>query len=513
MAQVTMTSDFSELDSWSGQLLEATGSETAFTRTATTFSYRYGAGHEFPGFTVNVTGTGFSYLGGTPTGGRMSSVVIRDGGGAIIFSVTGIPAGSLAADLQQFHANVFGFNGGDGRDFRAAWNYLLSGNDTITGSTGNDWQGLTGTNAGNNVFNMRGGDDYIFAGAGRDTINGGDGYDTLSYSATHYAEGATASRGIVVSVGARTVIDPWGNTDRFTSIEAFLGSRFADRFTGGADRDEFQGLRGADTIIGGGESDRVRYDNDDDIGGLNGIIVNLQVSASGGHVFGTIRDGFGNLDRVTDIERVVGTRFADVFNGSSRDDHFWGGEGQDSFNGKGGFDGIWFNRQFTNQTMTGVNVDLSRATGQIINDGFGNTENAVSIEWVLGTFLADRLKGNAAGNFLEGDGGADTLIGGAGADEFYWDNSGVIGPLDVITDFVRGVDHLSFGVEGFEGMTTTLRLVNGTAATAALGQFIFNANNHILFWDADGTGSDAAVVVARLQNINALSAANFELFG
>lgn len=368
----------------------------------------------------------------------MSSVVIRDGGGAIVLSVTGIPAGSLAADLQQFHANVFGFNGGNGRDIFAAWNYLLSGNDTITGSTGGDSQALPGTNTGNNVYNMRGGDDYISAGTGRDTINGGAGNDTLSYSETHYRDGATASRGIVLNVGARTVIDPWGNTDRFTSVESFEGSRFADRFTGGAGRDDFRGLRGADTIIGGGESDRVRYDNDDDFGGRNGIVVNLQVSASGGHVFGTIRDGFGNLDRVTDIERVIGTRFADVFNGSSRNDQFSGGEGRDSFNGKGGFDGILLDRQFTNQTMTGVNVDLSRATGQIINDGFGNTENAMGIEWVLGSFLADRIKGNAVGNFLEGGDGADTLIGGAGRDEFYWNDSEVIGPLDVITDFVRG---------------------------------------------------------------------------
>lgn len=512
MAQVTLTSEFSVLNNWPGFLFEATGSETNFTRSATAFSYRYGSGHEYAGYSVTVTGTGFSYLNGTPTAGRMSSVTVRDADGDIVMTISGLAAGTIASDLQQFQANVFGFNGGSGRSVMAAWNYLLSGNDTITGSTGDDWQGLVGLNTGNNLFNMRGGDDYVNAGAGRDTINGGDGDDMLSYGETHYDIGQTAFRGIVVNVGAGTVLDCWGNTDRFSSIETFEGSRFADRFTGSANRDEFRGLRGADTIIGGGESDRVRYDSDDNFGGLSGIIVNLQVSASGGHIQGTIRDGFGNLDRVTDIERVVGTRFADSFTGSSQNDHFWGGEGRDTFNGMGGFDGIRFDRQFTNANMVGVNVDLSRATGQIINDGFGNTETATNIEWVQGSYRADRLKGNAGGNFLEGGDGADTLIGGAGADSFYWDNSDEIGPIDVITDFVRGADKLEFNAPGFDGMTTTVRLVNGTAATIAQGQFIFNASNHILYWDADGTGSDAAVAVARLQGVNALSVGNFELF-
>lgn len=513
MAQVTLTSVFSSLNDWPGSLLEADGDETNFVRTATSFSYRYGPDHEFAGFSVTATGSGFSYIGGIPTSGRMSSLVIRDSGGNVVLSITGILAGSLAADLAQLYANVFGFgDDGDGRNIQAAWNFLLLGNDTITGSVGNDWQGLVGINAGNDLFNMRGGDDYVSAGAGRDTINGGDGDDMISYSETHYGEGATATRGIVVNLGTRTIIDPWGNTDRFTSVEAFMGSRFADRFTGGMDRDQFWGLRGNDTLIGGGDSDRVRYDADDNFGGLRGIVVNLQVSASGGHVFGTIRDGFGNLDQVTDIERVIGTRFGDVFNGSSRNDHFWGGEGRDSFDGKGDWDGIRFDRQFTDRNMVGINVDLSRTTGQIINDGFGNTETAINIEWVLGSYRADRIKGNAGQNLLEGEGGADTLTGGAGADQFVWDNSGVIGAMDVITDFVRGVDRLEFNVEGFAGMTTTVRLVNGTAATAAFGQFIFNATTHVLSWDADGTGSGAAVVVVRLQNVNALSAANFDLW-
>lgn len=54
-------------------------------------------------------------------------------------------------------------------------------------------------------------------------------------------------------------------------------------------------------------------------------------------------------------------------------------------------------------------------------------------------------------------------------------------------------------------------LVNGTAATAAVSTFIFNAATHVLSWDEDGTGGIAAIDGAVLQGVTSLTAANFEL--
>ena len=61
------------------------------------------------------------------------------------------------------------------------------------------------------------------------------------------------------------------------------------------------------------------------------------------------------------------------------------------------------------------------------------------------------------------------------------------------------------------GFSTTLTLVNGTAATQALSTFIFNAASHVLSWDEDGTGAIAAVDIATLTGVTALTAANFDL--
>ncbi len=51
----------------------------------------------------------------------------------------------------------------------------------------------------------------------------------------------------------------------------------SDRFTGSANDEQFMGLRGNDTINGGGGDDLVRYDRDERWGGtLGGESVNLR---------------------------------------------------------------------------------------------------------------------------------------------------------------------------------------------------------------------------------------------
>jgi Ca2+-binding RTX toxin-like protein len=111
--------------------------------------------------------------------------------------------------------------------------------------------------------------------------------------------------------------------------------------------------------------------------------------------------------------------------------------------------------------------------------------------------------------------GRDTMTGGGGSDTFVWENRLEFGQGDVVTDFSAtgpGADTLAFYTPDIAGMTTTLRLVNGTAATTAQATFIYNAVNDTLFWDPDGTGAAAALAIVRLTNVAALSSANFDLW-
>lgn len=530
MAGIALTSLFSQLNQWPGTLFEADSNTTVLTQTAKQFSFRYAStGVDFPDYRVVVTGTGFAFDSGGAYDGVMSSVRIFNAAGQLVLSFANLAPNTLASDFSQFYANVFGSSSGEGPgpDGFVAMSHLMSHNDVITGTAGDDRQSLAGMDVGNDVYNLLAGDDYVNGGIGDDTINGGAGTDMLSFWNTAWNEGVTAWRGIAVDVVAGTVLDPWGGTDSIISVEEFEGSRFSDSFAGGASRNWFAGLRGRDTIDGGDNSfdafgnatndldDAVSYQSDYWSGGSRGIVANLETSFVNGSIRGTIRDGFGNLDTVIDIENVEGTRFNDVFVGSRVDNVFAGGEGVDSYRGAGGYDAIDFDTWFGDVQPGGIRVDLSLAVGQIIDDGFGNTETATGIEDIGAGSGNDWIKGSAGFNFISGGLGADTMAGGAGSDTFLWYDPGEFNQGDRITDFTAAgaaADHLAFEVASFAGMTGTLVLVNGPAATQAVGTFIFRNANDTLYWDPDGTGAAAAQLVAVLTNVSALSAANFDLW-
>lgn len=535
MANITLAPLFADLNNWPGHFLgNQNDTFVITTQTATTFSFTLGAGDSnFPNYRVTVQGSGFLYDADGAIGGTMTSFRIFDPSGTPILTMTNLAPNTLASDFSQFYVNVFGskdVNGnGPGSDATTAWSHLMTGNDVINGTAGDDRQGLPGINLGNDRFNMGAGDDFVYGGAGNDTINGGADYDTLSYGETTYGIGQSAFKGISVNMNTGIVLDAWGGRDVISNFEEVFGSRFNDSFVGSnTQRDRFQGDRGRDTLDGGANSfdatgtiksddrrDEVRYDGDFWNGGRRGIIVDLETNNDLSSIRGTIRDGFGNIDIVIDIERVIGTRFNDVFVGSRSDNGFSGGEGQDSYNGGADWDYIDFGWWFGNSSPTGAVVDLARATDQIQNDGFGNIETAINIEELRGGDFNDRFSGNALDNFFEGRQGNDTMTGRGGRDYFFWYDESELGDADRVTDFVATgaqADFLAFEVANFTGMTGTATVVNGTAATQNVGTFIYNAANDTLFWDRDGTGAAQAVKVAVLTNVASLSASDFDLF-
>ena len=517
------------LNQWPGRLLEAEGDEVFLSRTATSFAWRYGLNSDFAGFTVTVTGTGFGYIAGDPVVGTMTGLTIRNALGQVVLTMSGLSG--FAADLSQFAANVFGGGSGEGPgpDGKIALSHLMSANDVINVTAGDDRRELTGTDAGNDTYNMGAGDDKVVGGLGNDTYNGGIGYDEFSFGETQWNEGITAIRGATINRQTGVMLDPWGGTDRIFAFESFFGSRFNDVFIGSnTEQDGFRGMRGNDVIDGGNISfvagiltndrnDVARYDNDYWGGGRFGVVVDLETSLVNGSIRGTARDGFGNRDTLIDIERAYGTRFGDTLVGSRVDNVLGGGEGRDTYDGGGGFDVLEFDFYSTNVGPVGINVNLSLATGQIINDGFGNTETALNFEELRGSRSNDIFRGNALSNVIEGRAGADTLSGGAGRDYFnFWRQDEMGATPDRVTDFVAsgpGADFLAFGYQNWTNMTTTVRVVNGAAATTAFGTFLFINATDQLIWDSNGNGAGGQTVIAILTNVTALSIANFEMWG
>lgn len=153
-------------------------------------------------------------------------------------------------------------------------------------------------------------------------------------------------------------------------------------------------------------------------------------------VYRDLRDGSDLISDSALGRNLWGYDGNDTIRGNDGDDWMSGGAGIDSYDGGTGSNGL----RFDDATLTrGVRVNLSFATGNIVDDGFGNTETAVNVQMAEGTAFKDRFTGSAGHNAFFGGAGNDILIGrdgndsldgGDGLDVFFGGNG-----VDVLTFF------------------------------------------------------------------------------
>ncbi|MCO6059569.1 type I secretion C-terminal target domain-containing protein, partial [Pseudomonas sp. MOB-449] len=153
-------------------------------------------------------------------------------------------------------------------------------------------------------------------------------------------------------------------------------------------------------------------------------------------------DGDTTSQHVLEVAIVNGTSFT----GTADDEVIQGTSGNDVFNGMGGMDTVSYR-----QAGAGVIVTLDSVVAQ--NTGGAGSDTLSNIENLIGSAQNDTLTGNSGNNqlfglagddlLLGGDGddwlvgglGADTLSGGDGKDTFVWQEGGLGGGVDHITDF------------------------------------------------------------------------------
>jgi Ca2+-binding RTX toxin-like protein len=146
------------------------------------------------------------------------------------------------------------------------------------------------------------------------------------------------------------------------------------------------------------------------------------------------------------------------------------------------------------------------------------------IEEVNGSAYNDTLTGDAANNVLLGgagndvlDGGlgADVLTGGLGQDRFLFDTALSLANRDIITDFSVPNDSIQLDQRIFTELAIG-HLANTAFKVVGIGNVV-DSNDHILynivsggvFYDADGSGVAAAVLVALIGRGLNVSAADF----
>lgn len=207
---------------------------------------------------------------------------------------------------------------------------------TLIGSYGTD--SLFG-NQGENDLEGRNGNDDLRGLGGADHLDGGRGIDTARYS--------DSKNGVTVNLATNINAGGDAEGDQLSNIENLHGSSYADHLTGDATANELFGAEGDDTLVGGLGNDLLN-------GGAGRDTVSYEYSRAGLRLDlqkGTARLG-NEVDQLSQIENVIGTRANDTIIGNNANNVITGGAGRDSLTGKGGSDTFVFEGAFGSDVIT-----------------------------------------------------------------------------------------------------------------------------------------------------------------
>lgn len=374
----------------------------------------------------------------------------------------------------------------------------LTGGADING-TGNTLANLITGNSGNNLLTGGTGNDTLSGGLGADTLDGGVGADSLAGGdgndiykldniADSISETGTGTSDTAIVGYATAVAKTLSLGVDFTNIEnititgtglyslagdgndnILIGNGSANTVTGGAGADTLNGGIGADTMIGGDGNDAYVVDNVGDK-----VTETTADSVAGGvdHVQSSVSFTLG-----ANVENLTLTGVA-VINGTGNADAniLTGNGGANKLIGLGG-----------NDTLDG---------------GLG----------------ADSLAGGDGDDLLKGGLGLDTLTGGIGSDVFRFDFAPSTANADHITDFATGTDfiHLSqtlFVNAGVAGVLAANEFVSGAGHAANdTHHVLYDTNTGGLYYNADGAGLGAPVLIATLDGHPTLAASDILLY-
>ncbi len=124
---------------------------------------------------------------------------------------------------------------------------------------------------------------------------------------------------------------------------------------------------------------------------------------------------------------------------------------------------------------------------------------------LLGTKDDDAMYGRGGADRLVGLTGNDTLVGGGGADKFIFNKTANADTnVKTISDFTPGTDYISLKSSVFSGLGSgggkmrAEAFEMGPRADDASDRIIYTWKTGEVFYDADGTGSKAQILIAEL---------------
>ncbi|WP_223274994.1 M10 family metallopeptidase C-terminal domain-containing protein [Tateyamaria sp. syn59] len=431
---------------------------------------------------------------------------------------------------------------------------ILVGFENVEGSFFDDW--LIGDDQMNG-FSAGVGDDTLTGGAGSDLLDGGAGSDTADYS--------DASSGVRLNLR-----HGMSEGDTYVSIENLSGSGFDDLVKGSQAANVLIGQGGDDKVRGGNGDDTVLGDfayagdtlptpgmgtgyatlgpnaNNNSIATAFDISDNFSLEEDP-NIFdsttvlhttveatGNGQGGYYSIDLAAgtvlsiDVDGIADPAVHDSWirlldsdgNIVAENDDGGGDPGSTSIRDSSAVHVI--QETGTYYIVQGSWTEDSEDGGwtEAVPEGSTYTLN-VSVEFPPapaepGEAGSDVLYGGRGSDLLDGGLGADALNGGMGEDMFRFSTALGGGNVDRIMDFDTDEDLILLDSLIFEDLIGQSILSFGAFHSSTTGvardsedRIIYNTETGTVFYDADGSGEDAAIRFAKLSEGLDLSADNF----
>lgn len=359
---------------------------------------------------------------------------------------------------------LYGENGSDTLDYSRGPGAVTV--DLAAGSAVDGWGNIDKINGFENVIGGIGDDVFKGSAGVNNTLQGGDGQDTVDYTGS--TSNLTIDLSAIEADGYVHAKVGSSETDYLKDIENITGSSGNDTITGddginvlkgGAGDDIIDGGYGDDIIDGGAGTDTI------DFSSINNGTDFIAASTSGGTISVTTHrdtnsDGTVDsteTDTISNIEIIKGSKGNDTIVGGSENNTFYGNDGDDILKGGGGVNildgGAGNDTSDYSEAAVAVTANLKDKTAKDIAGGSNYLDTLKDIENLRGSLNAnDTLIGDSGDNILYGDNDSqvDTLYGGIGNDTLYG----------------GGFDVASYQYSNSGGITIDLAKIGADASTS-----------------------------------------------
>ncbi len=470
-------------------------------------------------------------LGDWMDGGEGFDVADYSAGAAVTVSLydPAVGGGDAAGDTLSSIEHVIG---------------SATGADQLVGDdAANRLEGL----GGNDTLDGDGGADALLGGAGNDLYIVDHPQDTVIEAANGGTDTVRTSVGYALATNVEVLaVQSWVTDGLWLG-----GNGAANTILGGTGGDTLDGGLGADSMLGGGGDDIyiVNETRDRVIEAGNGGTDIVFTSVN--HALAAGVENLAVLNGVTAGLALTGNALGNLVNGGAGRDTINGGAGADTLSGGAGDDLFIVDAagdivvELAGAGSDTVQASVSYALGANLevlvvaagvtaaltlngNIGSNTVIGGAGNDLIIGGGGNDVLTGSAGNDTINGGNGTDRITGGAGNDRLFGDlgadafifNAALNATTNVdrIVDFsvVDDTVHLENAI--FTGLGTTTGVLSAAAWRAGAGvttsgdatdRIIYNTSTGDLFYDADGIGGAAAIRFARIDNLAALTAADF----